>query len=385
MKKSNITLLRDIQILLSENISKKLLNELNDKVIVTNKDTGNSYEVSKDYYNANKAKYDIAKPGTKPTNSSPQKPKFKAVKQKPSNDDIVNMSSIGKSDAPTKAKKSMPSEPGPQQDAYMKNKYETSRARNKLIGLSKYKDTPQGTKFYASSSHGDTYAYTVKDKQQANYLKKQTLANRNKWSDQNKKNPNRVPDNPYESHEEPKSHGQAVRAVKNVMKQYGGGGGQQGFDQVWMQHQDEVGALMKKIMNKSFDRKQYKGITYHDIGNLVSPYGDYTHAENGKKLPPEYEQLQLKLSEIADEAEQYAMNNKPKEDEITDQDRINDAEYKKYMRPIWDKYDKMYDEIQKMPGGYTQEKYDALQKLAAQRKKADEEASEKFWKSLRNK
>jgi len=71
MKKSNLTLLRDIQILLSENISKKLLNELNDKVIVTNKDTGNSYEVSKDYYNAHKAKYDIAKPGTKPTNSSP--------------------------------------------------------------------------------------------------------------------------------------------------------------------------------------------------------------------------------------------------------------------------------------------------------------------------
>ena len=169
------------------------------------------------------------------------------------------------------------------------------------------------------------------------------------------------------------------------MKQYGGGGGQQGFDQVWMQHQDEVGALMKKIMNKSFDRKQYKGITYHDIGNLVSPYGDYTHAENGKKLPPEYEQLQLKLSEIADEAEQYAMNNKPKEDEITDQDRINFEEYKKYMRPIWDKYNKMYDEIQKMPGGYTQKKYDALQKIAAQRKKAEQEASDKFWKSLKNK
>ncbi len=55
MKKSNLTLLRDIQILLSENISKKLLNELNDKLIVTNKDTGNSYEVSKDYYNANKS------------------------------------------------------------------------------------------------------------------------------------------------------------------------------------------------------------------------------------------------------------------------------------------------------------------------------------------
>jgi hypothetical protein len=72
MKKSNLTLLRDIQILLSENISKKLLNELNDKVIVTNKDTGNSYEVSKDYYNANKAKYDIAKPGTKPTGGSPE-------------------------------------------------------------------------------------------------------------------------------------------------------------------------------------------------------------------------------------------------------------------------------------------------------------------------
>lgn len=353
MKKSNMTLLRDIQILLSENISKKLLNELNDKVKVTNKDTGNSYEVSKDYYNANKAKYDIAKPGTKPTK--------------------------------TKAKKSMPSEPGPQQDAYMKDKYETSRARNKLIGLSKYKDTPQGTKFYASSSHGDTYAFTVKDKQQANYLKKQTLANRNRWSDQNKKNPNRVPDNPYESHEEPKSHDDAVRAVKNVMKQYGGGGGQQGFDQVWMQHQDEVGDLMKKIMNKTFDKKQYKGITYHDIGNLVSPYGDYTHAENGKKLPPEYEQLQLKLSEIADEAEQYAMNNKPKEDEMTDQALKNFEEYKKYMKPIWDKYNKMYDEIQKMPGGYTQKKSDAYQKLAAQRKKAEQEASDKFWKSLKNK
>jgi len=99
MKKSNLTLLRDIQILLSENISKKLLNELNDKVIVTNKDTGNSYEVSKDYYNANKAKYDIVKP---------TKPKFKAVKQKPSNDDIVNMSSIGKESTPTNTGNSKP-------------------------------------------------------------------------------------------------------------------------------------------------------------------------------------------------------------------------------------------------------------------------------------
>jgi uncharacterized protein YfbU (UPF0304 family) len=51
--------------------------------------------------------------------------------------------------------------------------------------------------------------------------------------------------------------------------------------------------------------------------------------------------------------------------EITDKDRKNHEEYKKYMRPIWDKYDKMYDKIQNMPGGYTQKKYDALQKIAA--------------------
>jgi hypothetical protein len=71
--------------------------------------------------------------------------------------------------------------------------------------------------------------------------------------------------------------------------------------------------------------------------------------------------------------------------EITDKDYKNFEEYKKYMKPIWDKYDKMYDEIQKMPGGYTQKKYDALQKIAAQRKKADKEASDKFWKSLKKK
>jgi len=35
------------------------------------------------------------------------------------------------------------------------------------------------------------------------------------------------------------------------------------------------------------------------------------------------------------------------------------------MRPIWDKYNKMYDEILNMPGGYTQKKWDALQKVAA--------------------
>ena len=78
------------------------------------------------------------------------------------------------------------------------------------------------------------------------------------------------------------------------------------------------------------------------------------------------------------------MNNKPKEDEFTDQDRKNSQEYKKYMKPIWDKYNKMYDEIDKMPGGYTQEQSDAFQKLAAQRKKAEKEASDKFWKSLKN-
>jgi len=58
-------------------------------------------------------------------------------------------------------------------------------------------------------------------------------------------------------------------------------------------------------------------------------------------------------------------NDKPEKVEITDQDRKNHEEYKKYMRPIWDKYDKMYDKIQNMPGGYTQKKYDALQKIAA--------------------
>lgn len=74
--------LTGIQILISESIQKKLLVQLNDKIMVTNKDTNNSYEVSKDYYNANKAKYDIAKPGTKPTNSSPQTSKSKTAKPK---------------------------------------------------------------------------------------------------------------------------------------------------------------------------------------------------------------------------------------------------------------------------------------------------------------
>lgn len=276
MKKSNLTLLRDIQILLSENISKKLLNELNDKVIVTNKDTGNSYEVSKDYYNANKAKYDIAKPGTKPTNSSPQKPKFKAVKQKPSNDDIVNMSSIGKESTPTNTGNSKP--------------HPSFKSLKKVMNS----DIFDGAKYN------------------------------------------------------------------------------------WKQDGPKLNSAIAKM-------SQQGDLTEDDVTDL------YLHTTAGTPLNnkslakrkgfKEFEQAMENASNNIIERE----NDKPEKDEITDQDRKNHEEYKKYMRPIWDKYDKMYDKIQNMPGGYTQKKYDALQKIAAQRKKAEQEASEKFWKSLRNK
>lgn len=229
MKKSNITLLRDIQILLSENISKKLLNELNDKLIVTNKDTGNSYQVSKEYYNAHKAQYDIAKPGTKSMSThadapkkkpkkNPNNPKstdsevsssspFKAVKSKSSPttaSDIANLSSVGSStvtEPKSKAKseprnlswndknkreadtwlkgKTMPKKAGKQQDEFMYNKYEKRSAKAKLIGLEKYEDTPEGTKFYNASSRGPKYAYTVKDPDEIDYLKKQVEKNNN--------------------------------------------------------------------------------------------------------------------------------------------------------------------------------------------------------------
>lgn len=139
MKKSNITLLRDIQILLSENISKKLLNELNDKLTVTNKDTGNSYEVSKDYYNANKAKYDIAKPGNKPIGGSPES----SQKPKPnlSSKDITSLSSVGNTN--TKSTKKSPNKPYSDKKEMNKGIYDVAKERGRVPNPFAKKSTKQ--------------------------------------------------------------------------------------------------------------------------------------------------------------------------------------------------------------------------------------------------
>lgn len=77
MKKSNLTLLQDIQILLSENTNKRLLNELNDKVTVTSKKTGNTYQISKNWYDSHASNYNIA--GTASTKKPEISPSMPAV------------------------------------------------------------------------------------------------------------------------------------------------------------------------------------------------------------------------------------------------------------------------------------------------------------------
>lgn len=71
-------------------IHKQLLAELNDKVTVTNKKTGQTYQISKNWYDSHKSNYDIAEPGAIPKLST--KPK---VSSSQSTADIVSKSSLG--------------------------------------------------------------------------------------------------------------------------------------------------------------------------------------------------------------------------------------------------------------------------------------------------
>jgi len=50
------------------------------------------------------------------------------------------------------------------------------------------------------------------------------------------------------------------------MQQYGGGGGQEGWDEVWEKHKKQVETLLDKMLKKT-------NLTYHDLGNLVLPEG----------------------------------------------------------------------------------------------------------------
>lgn len=81
--------------LLKQEKENLLLIELNDKIVVTNKKTGNTYQVSKPYYDSHRSDYDIVKPKDvakmKKQGISPEKMK----PSKPSAEDIVSQSSIG--------------------------------------------------------------------------------------------------------------------------------------------------------------------------------------------------------------------------------------------------------------------------------------------------
>jgi len=50
------------------------------------------------------------------------------------------------------------------------------------------------------------------------------------------------------------------------MQQYGGGGGQEGWDEVWEKYKKQVETLLDKMLKKT-------NLTYHDLGNLVLPEG----------------------------------------------------------------------------------------------------------------
>jgi len=58
------------------------------------------------------------------------------------------------------------------------------------------------------------------------------------------------------------------------MIQYGGGGGQEGWDEVWEKHKKQVETLLDKMLKKT-------NLTYHDLGNLGLPTGEYPTLESG--------------------------------------------------------------------------------------------------------
>lgn len=159
-----------------------------------------------------------------------------------------------------------------------------------------------------------------------------------------------------------------VQAVKNVMQQYGGGGGQEGWDEVWDKHKKKVGNLVDKIMKKS-------NVTYHDLGNLALPEGQYTTLASGQAAPPEFEKLQSLMADIADQAQQNATDNDvvpltPEETEIR-------KKHQQFMQPVYDEYWKKYDAIDKsdLPD---EEKYKKLQQLYKWRDQTYNDQEAKF-------
>ena len=172
--------------LLKQEKENLLLIELNDKIVVINKRSGNTYQVSKPYYDSHRSKYDVVKPKSN---------KSKKERQKVS------------------------------------------------------------------------------------------IANGFK-----------VPDDPYDSMDPVPDRQSGVQAVKNVMQQYGGGGGQEGWDEVWEKYKKQVETLLDKMLKKT-------NLTYHDLGNLVLPEGQYTTLASGQAAPPEFEKLQSLMADIADQAQ----------------------------------------------------------------------------------
>lgn len=194
----------------------------------------------------------------------------------------------------------------------------------------------------------------------------------------------KVPKDPWGDHRKVHSPVHGAKAVKNAMQQYGGGGGQEGFDDVWKKHEKKVTNLVGKILKKA------PTLTYHDLGNLVQPPGQYTQLDSGEKTPKEFEDLQYLMSDIADQAqENYTTNylnkgeKKLSPEEQAEEDRKQEA-YKKHMKPVYDEYWRRRYALNKETADlpYTQEVYDKYQELQKWREKAQKEQQDKFdWKT----
>ncbi len=99
MSKTTLQQLMELRDLLTQKIQRDLLKQFGDKkkILVTNKKTGNVYQVTSDYYNKHRSLYDLYKPGIKTPKPNMQtslkpsvnKPAAKKPTRKPTTQQLV--------------------------------------------------------------------------------------------------------------------------------------------------------------------------------------------------------------------------------------------------------------------------------------------------------
>ena len=463
--------------LLKQGKDNLILLEFDDKIIVTNKKTGNTYQITKTHYKKNKAKYDVVKPQginkvKKQDNSSNTLTLKSLVDQpskmveldkdsgrkypllEPSDETTLNLGNYARADAKTRKQyrdhlkrkysdlyyygEHIGQGGGSVKDGYTYNLYKITKPNEKpKVVAVKYdlndegngnelhalnmilrdramaKERPSskgknlgkmpedinskeadeyikkkyghwvGSEYKGVNKNGEHlfYLYTsgggqtlrVKDPKEAEILKKYSdiqdeKSRKNGYflpksskgeklgSEQSKKEV-KVPDDPYSSHEIVPDAKSAVKAVENVMIQYGGGGGQEGWDEVWEKHKKQVETLLDKMLKKT-------NLTYHDLGNLGLPTGEYPTLESGQKSPPEFKKLQKLMDKIADQAQDNFMNKYANEgfQDYTEEDYKKDIAYNQYLKPLNDEYWAKVKEIQRSSLPY-EEKNKKFQEL----------------------